>query len=494
MIRPVRPDRLVGALAALLQGGLSTSTGVRSGAVVTPDHDALVDDDGALTYRELDALVDGVAAVLHDRGVREGDRVGILCRNHRGFVATMVAAVRMGADVVYLNTGFAGPQVDDATQREGVTLLVRDDDLAPCKVAATVSAGELVAVASAWSGPPAPASRRGGRHVILTSGTTGRPKGAARATGGSGRAIVGLLEAIPLRHGQRTMVAAPLFHVWGWSHFSLGLALRATCLLDRTSDPVRLAHRMVDDRADVLVTVPVLLRRILDADVALPALRLVALSGSPLPAGLARDAISRLGEVVYNLYGATEAGWISVAGPGDLHAAPGTAGRPVTGVSLRVVDADGRDVPPGSIGRIGVESDLMLEGYTDGSALRRDGGLLLLGDLGRVDDAGRLHVVGRADDMVVSGGENVYPSEVEDLLTAHPDVAEVAVVGVPDPEFGQRLRAVVVAVPGSSLAAEAVRDHVRADLARHKVPRDVVFVDALPRNAAGKVLRRELAQ
>ncbi|HVF19991.1 MAG TPA: AMP-binding protein, partial [Mycobacteriales bacterium] len=227
---------------------------------------------------------------------------------------------------------------------------------------------------------------------------------------------------------------------------------------------------------------------------ALPELRAVALSGSPLPAGLAVDALQRLGPVVYNLYGATEAGWITVAGPEDLAAAPGTAGRAVPGVALRIVDESGEDVAPGAVGRIAVESDLVLGEYTDGSAPASQSGLLLLGDLGRIDGSGLLHVIGRADDMVVSGGENVYPSEVEELLSSHPGIAEVAVVGVADEEFGQRLRAVVVPRAGSSLTADEIRDHVRATLARHKVPRDVVFVDALPRNPAGKVLRKELEE
>jgi acyl-coenzyme A synthetase/AMP-(fatty) acid ligase len=328
--------------------------------------------------------------------------------------------------------------------------------------------------------------------VILTSGTTGRPKGAARSTGGSGQSLLGLLDVMPLRHGQRCLVAAPLFHAWGWTHFSVGLALRQTCVLEPSGDPRRLAERMVDAATDVLVTVPILLRRLLDADVALPPLRLVALSGSPLPAGLAVTALERLGDVVYNLYGSTEAGWVTVAGPGDLRAAPGTAGRPVPGVRLHVVGDNGADVGIGQVGRVAIESDLTLDEYTDGSASRQEHGLLQLGDLGRLDEAGRLHVVGRADDMVVSGGENVYPSEVEDLLAAHPGITEVAVVGVADEEFGQRLRAVVVPADGASLSAEDVREHVKANLARHKVPRDVVIVEALPRNAAGKVLRREL--
>lgn len=495
-LRPVRPDRLAGAASALLRHGFGLSAGVASGAALHPNRPAVVDDEGELSYAGLDRLVDDVAASLARHGVGPDSAVGILCRNHRGFVAVMVAAGRLGADVVYLNTGFAGPQLADSVTREGVAVLVHDADLPAAQAARNARLVDVADVLADATTAPSPARPpkppRTGRHVILTSGTTGRPKGAVRETAGAGVATVHLIETLPLRAAQRTLVAAPLFHTWGWAHFSVGLALGATCVLDRSSDPDRLVERIRDDRVEVLATVPAVLQRILDrAPGNLPALRAVLLSGSPLPASLAQRCLDTLGDT-YNLYGSTEAGWITVAGPADLQAAPGTAGRPVPGVVLRLIDDGGRDVPRGAVGRIGVVTQVTVAAYTDGSLPRRDGGLQVTGDLGRLDEAGRLYVVGRADDMVVSGGENVYPGEVEDLIAAHPDVVEAAVVGVPDADFGQRLRAVVVRRPDTSITEEDVRDLVRRELARHKVPRDVVFVDALPRNAAGKVLTREL--
>jgi acyl-coenzyme A synthetase/AMP-(fatty) acid ligase len=198
------------------------------------------------------------------------------------------------------------------------------------------------------------------------------------------------------------------------------------------------------------------------------------------------------GDCLYNLYGSTEVGWVSVATPADLRADATTAGKPVRGISVRLLDDADHDVPLGEVGRIAVDTGLEMEAYTDGSARPRAAGLVLTGDLGRFDEAGRLQVVGRADDMVVSGGENVYPSGVEELLAAYPGIADVAVVGVADETYGQRLRAVVVADPGVEIDTEAVREHVRRHRSRHEVPREVVVVDALPRNAAGKILRRDL--
>ena len=202
--------------------------------------------------------------------------------------------------------------------------------------------------------------------------------------------------------------------------------------------------------------------------------------------------MDRYGEVLYNLYGSTEASWASIATPADLRAAPGTAGRPPHGTRVAVLDEAGRPVPAGAAGRLFVGNQMLFEGYTNGASKEIRDGLLATGDVGHLDEAGRVFVDGREDDMIVSGGENVFPSEVENLLADLPDVREVVVVGVPDDAYGQRLAAYLVLHPGSGLEAEAVREHVRRFRARFCVPRDVVFLEELPRNATGKILTREL--
>jgi fatty-acyl-CoA synthase len=248
----------------------------------------------------------------------------------------------------------------------------------------------------------------------------------------------------------------------------------------------------------VLVIVPVMLRRIFDLSDAVRArydtssLRVIASSGSALGAPLARETLSAFGAILYNVYGSTEVAVATIATPADLTAEPSTAGRAALGTTVRILGTDGAPVPVGETGRIFVGSGLRFEGYTGGGGKEVIGGLLSIGDLGHLDGAGLLFVEGRDDEMIVSGGENVFPSEVEDLLAGHPAVSDVAVVGVADDEFGQRLRAVVVRAAGAKLSAAEVRSYVRDHLARYKVPRDVVFVDELPRNATGKVLRSEL--
>jgi fatty-acyl-CoA synthase len=200
------------------------------------------------------------------------------------------------------------------------------------------------------------------------------------------------------------------------------------------------------------------------------------------------------GDVVYNLYGSTEVAWATIATPEDLRAAPGTAGRPPLGTVVKLLDGDGHEVKPGDGGRIFVANELVFEGYTGGGSKEIVGGLMSTGDVGHFDAGGRLFVDGRDDEMIVSGGENVFPREVEDLLADHEQVEEAAVIGVDDDEFGQRLKAFVVPRNGAALSADMVKGYVKENLARYKVPREVVFLEELPRNATGKVLKRELKE
>jgi fatty-acyl-CoA synthase len=248
-----------------------------------------------------------------------------------------------------------------------------------------------------------------------------------------------------------------------------------------------------------MAVVPVMLQRI----VQLPekvrrkydtsSLRVVAVSGSALPGELAITFMDEFGDILYNLYGSTEVAWASIATPEDLRAAPGTAGIPPRGTVVRLFDDQNQDVAPGGTGRIFVANEMLFDGYTGGDNKANIEGLLSTGDVGHIDANGRLFVEGRDDEMIVSGGENVFPAEVEHLLARHPAVAEAAVVGVPDKEFGQRLKAFVVRRPRSKLTEEEVKTYVKSNLARYKVPREVEFIDELPRNSTGKVLKRGLA-
>ncbi len=498
-LRPERPDRLPRALLAGAWWGPTLAGAVAAATARYPTAPAVIDDDGSLSYARLWARTDGQAAGLRRRGIGPGTTVGILAGNGRGFVEAMVAASKLGADIVYLNTGFAPPQLADVVGSEGVDVILHDDgfrDVVSAAPVATVSGTDLDRLASTRHAPLTP-RRTQGRTVILTSGTTGRPKGAQRSTAGGPEALTALVGTVPVRARDTVVVAAPLFHAWGLSHLGLGLALSSTIVLRRSSRPDAVLDAVERHRADGLVVVPVMLQRMLRLDddelrrFDTASLRYIASSGSALGAGLATAVLDRFGPVLYNVYGSTEVSLAAIAGPQELRVAPATAGRPAAGATVRILDEHGRPVPDGTVGRIFVGSSGRFDGYTGGGTKESVDGLLSSGDVGRLED-GLLFVEGRDDDMIVSGGENVFPAEVEELLAAHPEVAEAAVVGVDDEEFGQRLRAVVALRPGADVGEDELRDHVRSRLARHKVPREVVFVDELPRTTTGKVLRREL--
>jgi fatty-acyl-CoA synthase len=514
MLEPVRPDKALKSAVALQRWGPTPAAAYLGSAIRHPDRLAICDERGTLTFAEVQARTNALARALGRAGVRQGDGVAIMCRNHRGFIDITVACSKLGANALYLNTAFAGPQIADVLAREEPVAVVYDEEFAELVAEGARERKRFIA----WQETPGPAEeerleeliRRGdpseleppaetGRVVILTSGTTGTPKGATRKQPDSLEPVAALFSKIPLRARQTTMIAAPMFHSWGLAHFTLALPLGSTLVLRRRFDPEETLRAVAQTRSSVLAVVPVMLQRIMELgpevisryDVS--ALRVISLSGSALPGELATRAMDTFGEVLYNLYGSTEVAWATIATPADLRAAPGTAGLPPRGTVVRLLDEDGREVPRGESGRIFVANELMFEGYTGGGNKEVIDGLMSTGDVGHLDSGGRLFVDGRDDEMIVSGGENVFPREVEDLLSDHAGVEEAAVVGVPDPAFGQRLKAFIVPRPGAELDEDQLKDYVKQNLARYKVPREVVFLAQLPRNATGKILKRELA-
>jgi len=480
MVAPMRPDRVARIALIGARWGASPAAGVLVGAVRHPDRPMIIDELGTLSYREVDERSGAVAHSLREAGVVEGDRIGVMCRDHRGFVEVVMGVAKVGADVLLLNTSFAARQLTEVCQREDAVALIYDEEFTELvredavaliydeeftelvreagadrlrfvawhegretedpKLSDLVGEGDVGAVS-----PPA----RTGRVTILTSGTTGTPKGASRSTTPATLdPPAALLDRIPLR--------------------------------------------------EVLVVVPVMLQRILALaeeerrrhDTG--SLHAVCASGSALAGGLATQWMDELGENLYNMYGSTEVSPATLATPHDMRAAPGTAGKPtrIDGQALGRARPRG---PQGETGRIFVGMAMLFEGYTGGGSKDQVGGLMATGDVGRFDEAGRLFVEGRDDEMIVSGGENVFPKEVEDALAEHVAVAEAAAIGVEDEKFGQRLRAFVVVRSGRDVGEQELKDHVKENLARYKVPREIVFLDELPRNPTGKVLKRELA-
>jgi fatty-acyl-CoA synthase len=507
----MRPDVAAKVGITFLRWGASPATGVATAALEHPHETMIIDERGSLSFERVHRRSNALAHAFAGMGIGPGDGIGIMCRNHRGFIETTLAAAKLGASALYLNTMFAGPQLVEVTKREKPNALVYDEEFAGLLDGVDESVARVVAWTDGAPDGPTLDSLIAGNHdgdlkpppdkprfVILTSGTTGTPKGAQRSSPDGLMAMASLIDKIPFRARETMMIAAPLFHSWGFFHFVMSLPTASTMVLRRKFDEEETLRAVQDHRAHVLGVVPVMLQRILrlppetlDA-YDLSSLRITSASGSALPGELATEWMDRFGDTVYNLYGSTEVAYATVATPEDLRAAPGTAGRPPRGTIVRLFDEAGQEVPRGEVGRIFVGNEMSFEGYTGGGGKEAIDGLLSSGDVGHIDADGRLFIDGRDDEMIVSGGENVFPREVEDLLADLDGVTEVAIIGVEDEKFGQRLKAFVVLEQGASLTEVELTAHVKANLAAYKTPREVEFLDELPRNATGKVLKREL--
>src|SRR3954466_3220729 len=430
ILRPTRPDKALRIANAVRRWGPTPAAGYTASAIRDPGGTAIVDALGTLTFEEVHRRTNALAHSLSDSGVKEGDAVAIMIRNHRGFIDATVACSKLGAHALYLNTAFAGPQITEVVKREKPVALVYDAEFEEL----THDAGQRRKRFIAWhDGGEAPQDplledlieaggprdrvppESQGRGVILTSGTTGSPKGAQRKQPESLDPAAALFSKIPLRAGEATMIPAPMFHSWGLVHFTLGMGLGSTLVLRRKFDPEDTLSATAQHECTALIVVPVMLQRILELPAEtiekydLSALRVVAASGSALPGEMAIKLMDRFGDVLYNLYGSTEVAWATIATPQDLREAPGTAGRPPRGTVVRIYDEERQLLPAGETGKIFVGNEMLFEGYTGGGGKDVIDGLMATGDLAHFDEGGRLFVDGRDDEMIVSGGENVFP-------------------------------------------------------------------------------------
>jgi fatty-acyl-CoA synthase len=481
---------------------------------------AVIDEEGELTYKELDEAAHAVANGLIAKGVGGGDGVALLARNHRWFVIANYGAARTGARIILLNSEFSGPQIKEVAEREGAKVIIYDDEYTKAVSKAEPPLGKLRALGTnpdadepsgstdetlaelvaRSSKEPAPKASKHASIIILTSGTTGTPKGANRSTPPTLAPVGGILSHVPFKAGEVTSLPSPMFHALGYLHATLAMFLGSTLVLRRRFKPPLVLEDIEKHKATAMVVVPVMLSRILDAlekmdkKPDLSSLKIVFVSGSQLGAELANRALKDLGAVVYNMYGSTEIAFATIAGPRDLQRNAATVGPVVKGVKVKILDDNGHQLPRGEVGRIFVGNAFPFEGYTGGGGKQIIDGLLSSGDVGYFDEHGLLYVSGRDDEMIVSGGENVFPAEVEDLISGHPDVVEATAIGVDDKEWGARLRAFVVKKPDATVDEDAIKVYVREHLARYKVPREVVFLEELPRNPTGKILKRELRE
>lgn len=485
-----------------------------------PHRNAVIDDFGTMSFKELDDAVNAVANGLLARGVKGGDGVAILARNHRWFLVSVYATAKIGARIILLNSEFSGPQIKEVSEREGSRIIIYDDEYTAAVSQADPELGKLRAlgvnpeedgpsgstdesleelIARTSTATPPQATKKSS-IIILTSGTTGTPKGANRSAPPSLAPIGGVLSSVPFKSGEVTSLPAPMFHALGFLHSTIAMMLGTTLVLRRRFKPATVLADIERHKATAIVVVPVMLSRMLDElkqtspEPNLSSLRIVFVSGSQLGAELATRAMKDLGPVIYNLYGSTEVAFATIAGPQHLSKNPATVGPVVKGMKVRILDDNGNDVPKGDVGRIFVGNFFPFQGYTGGGGKQIIDGLLSSGDVGYFDDDDLLYVSGRDDEMIVSGGENVFPAEIEDLVSGHPEVVEATALGVEDKEWGHRLRCFVVRIEGSSVDEDTIKAYVRDNLARYKVPREVVFIDELPRNPTGKILKRQLRE
>jgi len=494
-----------------------------------PNRVAVIDDFGEMTFKELDDAANSVANGLLSKGVRGGDGVAILARNHRWFLVSVYGAAKVGARIILLNSEFSGPQIKEVAEREGGKIVIYDDEYTAAVSQSEPELGKLRAlgvnpdraessaaadgddphastdetleelIARTGTKPP-PKAAKHSSIIILTSGTTGTPKGANRSAPPSLAPIGGILSAVPFKSEEVTSLPAPMFHALGFLHATIAMMLGSTLVLRRRFKPATVLADIEKNKATAIVVVPVMLSRMLDElektspKPDLSSLRIVFVSGSQLGAELATRSLKDLGPVIYNLYGSTEVAYATIAGPQDLSINPATVGPVVKGMKVKILDDNGNELPRGEVGRIFVGNFFPFEGYTGGGGKQIIDGLLSSGDVGYFDDNDLLYVSGRDDEMIVSGGENVFPAEIEDLVSGHPEVVEATALGVEDKDWGARLRCFVVKVEGSSIDEDAIKAYVKDNLARYKVPRDVVFLDELPRNPTGKILKRELRE
>ncbi len=487
----------------------------------SPDKKALVWRDRSVTFGELDARIDRIAAGLAARGVKRGCSVVLIMKNRPEFIEIGAAAARLGAAAVAVSWRSTPKELVYLATHCGAVAMAFESDLWHVVEEAKKEIPRIADASYYAVGEPIPGTTPAGALlegaapfvaekgaeddaavVIYTSGTTGKPKGAVRKFPKDAMpAFMRFIAETPMRVDDVHIVTCPMYHSTAFGFLSLSHMLGNTCVLMDEFKPEPFLALVEKHQVTTTALVPTMLHRVLALGKDVLArhdarsLRVVFSGGAPLPGPLALEFMDAFGDVLFNFYGATETGLVTLAKPADLRAAPGTIGKAVPGNDIRLLDDAGKEVPTGTVGELFVLNKFLVTGYhKDASATQESmkGGYFSVGDLARADRDGRFFIEGRKRDMVITGGVNVYPAEVEGVLEQHPDIAEVAVVGVPDNEWGERVRAFVVKKPGSTLDEGALKVWTRERLAGPKVPRDLVFLEALPRNPTGKVLKREL--
>ncbi len=517
LLRPVGPRAGAKILSGLWRTGFTPAAAIAIGAARHPDRDAIIDDEGATTYHELDQRIESIAGALWTR--RRGRATfAILCRNHRGFIEGFAVGARLGHEIVFLNTEITESQLGRILERHRPDVLVHDEEYHDivdasgyegCRVLAwhESDADDRLTLDSLAvdAHRRAPANHRSSKLTLMTSGTTGLAKGVSRGVDliGAAEGVATGMSIMRLRDGDVSIVSPPFFHALGFAMLMSTLSVTGTIVSHRRFDPEQVLQDLETHQATILTGVPLMLQRLLKAKAELPerdtsSLRVALTGASPIPPSTVAEILEVFGPVLVNVYGSTETGIVSMATPDDLIDEPSTLGRPGIGISVRILRDDRSVADVGERGTIFMRGGLLFEGYTPDGDSTPDAkevvdGHVNTGDMGHLDGQGRLYVDGRDDDMVVSGGENVFPLEVEHTLGEHPSVGEAVVMGIDHEEFGQVLRAYVTVTSDEPPKDAELRDFLRERLERFKVPKEFVVLDEFPRNATGKVVRSKLA-
>jgi len=477
-------------------------------ARLSPERAALISDDARWTFRELDAQVMQLAQSLHAQGVRRGDRIAVLMRNGAPFVFHIHALARLGAIIVPLNTRLSAREIAWQLENVRARFLIHDENYQSSVIShqlPVIAAQSSVLISqsslsSLQSPTPNPSLDLNSLHsIIYTSGTTGQPKGAMLTYGNHWWSAMASALNLGLRDDDCWLACLPLFHVGGLAIILRGVIYGMTVMVHETFDAVAV-NRAIDAKGvTMLSVVSTMLQRMFEARGAEPypaTLRSVLVGGGPAPRALLEDA-QRRGMTVAQTYGLTEtASQVATLAPQDALRKIGSAGKPLFGTELRI-ENDGREMARAQVGEIVIRGPTVMAGYFEqeqetARALRDD--WFHTGDVGYMDADGYLYVLDRRDDLFVSGGENVYPAEIEAVLRAHPAVLDAGVIGVPNARWGRVPVAFAQIERDANVTSDDLLQYCAARLARYKAPTQIHFVASLPRNAAGKLLRRKLAE
>ncbi len=509
---------LPSALEVMVRRGVDLKTIHAIWAKLIPDRLAVVDGRREVSFQELNEEINRLATgLVQHYQVGPGRPLMVAMKNRAEYLVAWMAAARLGVGTIHASWRQTSEELKYQIEHSGAGVVVADQSvdsaLRPLELEAVIAVGEgvegrpydeVIAQGSRRMG-----LRRGGRrqseNIVYTSGTTGRPKGAVRDMAAYGVVeFAQILERLPLKMGERHLVVSPIYHSGGQIFSLMETALGSTLYLAEEFDAESTLAQMHDEAINTIFLVPTMLRKILELGDGLherygvPSLRGILCGAAPFPEALRRRAVERFGaEVIHDFYGATEIGWITVINGQEMKERPGSVGRPLAGQEVRILDEDGQEMDTGEVGTIYVRNHHLMGGYLKNEEATeeiRRGGWMTVDDLGYVDEEGYLYLAGRVRDMVISGGVNIYPAEIENVLMEHPAVREIAVIGVDDEAWGEALVAVVVVEEGEGIDEQGLVDYAKERLTDYKVPRRWERVEELPRNPTGKVLKRELRE